>query len=415
MKETEKRLLDRFLRYSSIPSESKEGSEVVPSSEGQRKLAELLKSELLQMGLKDVTLSKESVLIAHLEGRKDMKAIGWIVHLDTADISLSPIVHPILVENYNGEEIKREKGNNITLETNPELRKHLGKNILFSDGSSVLGADDKAAISIVMEAINILVHNPSIPHGDIYLAFVPDEEVGLKGAKSMDLSLFPVDWAYTIDAQKKGEVVWETFNAGKAVINIEGISAHPMSSKGVLVNPILVSHTLISNLPERERPEYTEGREGFIWVKRITGDSSSSSLTLLIRDHDKDKYNHKKELIRNSIEKAKDKYPKAKVELIIEDTYSNLISSADKESKKAIDNLRSALKANGIEEIVTPMRGGTDGSYISTKGIFVPNYFTGAENFHSTSEFWPLEDGKASLLVTLTLMSGGNVFRHLDS
>ena len=402
----ERNLLQRFLRYSSIPSESKEGLSTVPSSPGQRELAELLKKELEAMGLSDISLSNESVLISHLKGNAPMPPIGWIAHLDTADISLSPVVNPILVENYQGQEIVQKNGKRITTSTNPELKKHIGKNILFSDGSSVLGADDKAAIAIIMEALSILTIDPSIPHGDIYIAFVPDEEVGLKGARAMDLSLFPVKWAYTIDCQGKGEIVWETFNAGKAEIIIQGVSAHPMSSKGVLVNPILIAHEIISSLPEKERPEYTEGREGFIWVKRITGDSSSAKLTLLIRDHDEEKYEEKKMIIKRAVEKASIDHPRSKIQLSIEDTYSNLLSSADRESMVAIDNLRSALKKNNIEEKPMAMRGGTDGSYISTKGIFVPNYFTGAENFHSTSEFWPLEDGKASLMVTLTLMTG---------
>ena len=308
------------------------------------------------------------------------------------------------MENYLEEEIKQKNGKRITTETNPELKKHIGKDILFSDGTSVLGADDKAAISIVMEAISIIIEN-SLEHGDIYLAFTPDEEVGLKGAKALDLSLFPVDWAYTIDCQEKGEVVWETFNAGKATVRIEGVSAHPMSSKGVLVNPILVTTDIISLLPEKQRPEETEGKEGFIWVKGIKGDSSNAELSILIRDHDKEKYEEKKRVIEEAVKVARSNNPRAKLTLEIEDTYSNLIESMNDKNRIAVDNLKAALKINGIEEKPMAMRGGTDGSFISTKGIFVPNYFTGASNFHSTSEFWPLEDGEASLKVTLSLMT----------
>ena len=237
----------------------------------------------------------------------------------------------------------------------------------------------------------------------------------MKGAKAMDLSLFPVDWGYTIDCQEKGEVVWETFNAGKVSIKIQGVSAHPMSSKGVLVNPILLAHSIISLLPEKERPENTEGKEGFIWVKGIKGDSSKAELSLLIRDHDKRKYEEKKSIIIKAIEETLERNPRGKIEYEIEDTYSNLIESMDRNNRIAVDNLRAALKANGIEEKVIAMRGGTDGSFISTKGIFVPNYFTGAANFHSTSEFWPLEDGEASLFVTLNLMTGGRYNKPIDS
>ena len=404
MNKNQTNLLNRFLKYSSIPSQSKEGVAEVPSTLGQFILAKELKKELEEMGLDSINLSSYGVLTARLKGNGDYPKIGWICHLDTADISLSEVVHPILVENYLEEEIKQKNGKRITTETNPELKKHIGKDILFSDGTSVLGADDKAAISIVMEAISIIMEN-SLEHGDIYLAFTPDEEVGLKGAKALDLSLFPVDWAYTIDCQEKGEVVWETFNAGKATVRIEGVSAHPMSSKGVLVNPILVATDIISLLPEKQRPEKTEGKEGFIWVKGIKGDSSNAELSILIRDHDKEKYEEKKRVIEEAVKVARSNNPRAKLTLEIEDTYSNLIEFMNDKNRIAVDNLKIALKINGIEEKPMAMRGGTDGSFISTKGIFVPNYFTGASNFHSTSEFWPLEDGEASLKVTLSLMT----------
>ena len=407
MNKNQTNLLNRFLKYSSIPSQSKEGVAEVPSTLGQFILAKELKKELEEMGLDSINLSSYGVLTARLKGNGDYPKIGWICHLDTADISLSETVHPFLVENYLEEEIKQKNGKRITTETNPELKKHIGKDILFSDGTSVLGADDKAAISIVMEAISIIIEN-SLEHGDIYLAFTPDEEVGLKGAKALDLSLFPVDWAYTIDCQEKGEVVWETFNAGKATVKIEGVSAHPMSSKGVLVNPILVATEIISLLPEKQRPENTGGKEGFIWIKGIKGDSSNAELSILIRDHDKAKYEKKKTIIEEAVHVAMDFNPRAKLTLEIEDTYSNLIESMNDKNRIAVDNLRSALKLNGIEEKPIAMRGGTDGSFISTKGIFVPNYFTGASNFHSTSEFWPLEDGEASLKVTLSLMTHKN-------
>ena len=404
MNKNQTNLLNRFLKYSSIPSQSKEGVAEVPSTSGQLVLAKELKKELEEMGLDNINLSSYGVLTARLKGNGDYPKIGWICHLDTADISLSEVVHPILVKNYQGEEIKQKNGKRITTETNPELKKHIGKDILFSDGTSVLGADDKAAISIVMEAISIIIEN-SLEHGDIYLAFTPVEEVGLKGAKALDLSLFPVDWAYTIDCQEKGEVVWETFNAGKATVRIEGVSAHPMSSKGVLVNPILVTTDIISLLPEKQRPEETEGKEGFIWVKGIKGDSSNAELSILIRDHDKEKYEEKKRVIEEAVKVARSNNPRAKLTLEIEDTYSNLIESMNDKNRIAVNNLKAALKINGIEEKPMAMRGGTDGSFISTKGIFVPNYFTGASNFHSTSEFWPLEDGEASLKVTLSLMT----------
>ena len=394
------------MKYSSIPSQSKEGVVSVPSTPGQLLLAQMLKKELEEMEMEDISLSENGVLIAHLKGNYISPTIGWISHLDTADIALSPIVHPILVEAYDGREIVQEEGRHITLHTNPELEKHIGKDILFSDGRSVLGADNKAAIAIIMEALSILSKNKDIPHGDIYVAFTPDEEVGLKGAKAMDLSLFPVDWGYTIDCQEKGEVVWETFNAGEAEVTFEGITAHPMSSKGVLVNPILMANDFLSLFSRDETPENTEGKEGFIYAKGIEGGARVCSLRLLIRDHSKKKYEEKKNTIRKNAEKIRELYPRGKVEVTISDTYGNILDAVTEDNRIAIHNLKEALKANGIEEIPLSMRGGTDGSFISTKGILVPNYFTGALNFHSSEELWPLEDGKASYLVTLSLMTG---------
>ena len=393
------------MRYSAIATESKANSPVVPSSSGQMDLAILLKKELEEMGLEEILLTEDAVLTAKLKGNKEGKKRGWICHLDTKDISLSPSVTPLLVENYDGKDVEQKYGT-ISTKDHPELLEYMGKDILFSEGNSVLGADDKAAISVVMEALSILTSSPSIPHGDIYVAFVPDEEVGLKGAKAMDISRFPVHWGYTIDCCRKGEVVWETFNAGEAEVTIRGVTAHPMSAKGVMVNPILIANDFISRFSPYETPECTEGKEGYIWVNNIKGDATLCRVYLNVRDHSREKYNEKMGRIERIAEEMKRKYPKAEISVRREDTYSNILDAVNDENKVAIEELRRALKENGIEEIPLSMRGGTDGSFISTKGILVPNYFTGAHNFHSTAEFWPLEDGEASLMVTLTLMKG---------
>ncbi|MGN1164391.1 MAG: peptidase T [Candidatus Ornithospirochaeta sp.] len=403
MTSIQRRLLERFLRYSAIPTESKAGSNIIPSSEGQMELALLLKKELEGMGLHDILLTRDAILTARLKGNRDGKKKGWICHLDTKDISLSPSVHPMLVEDYDGKDVEQKRGR-ISVNEHPELQEYMGKDILFSDGRSVLGADDKAAISIVMEALSILTSDPTIPHSDIFVAFVPDEEIGLKGAKAMDAARFPVDWGYTIDCCRKGEVVWETFNAGEAKVTIHGVTAHPMSAKGVMVNPILAANDFISLFSPAETPECTEGKEGYIWINNIQGDASVCTVFLNIRDHNREKYNEKKEKILLNAQMTREKYPKATIEVEVDDTYSNIIESVNEENRDAIDTLREALKENGIKEIPLSMRGGTDGSFISTKGILVPNYFTGAHNFHSTAEFWPLEDGEASLMVTLSLM-----------
>lgn len=410
MDSIEKRLLDRFLRYVSVPSQSRSDSLSVPSTGGQRELALLLSEEVEEMGLEEVFISEESVLTAKLpKNAEGFPAIGWICHLDTVDVGLSPTIRPMVVENYSGEEIKRPFGSPLNTTNTPELKDHIGKTIVFSDGSSVLGADNKSAISIVMEALSIISSSKEMEHGDIYVAFTPDEEVGLKGAKALDISRFPVDWAYTIDCCAKGEVVWETFNAGEAKVTIEGVTAHPMSSKGILVNPILIAHDFTSLLDRHETPENTEGKEGYIWLRGIEGNAKTCTITLSIRDHNREKYEEKKKRVEKFVERIQNGNPRSTISLSISDTYSNLLDCVNEKNSVAITNLKKALERNGIVEKPIAMRGGTDGSFISTKGILVPNYFTGALNFHSSKEFWPLEDGRSSLEVTLTLMTGGKL------
>ncbi|MBQ0071230.1 MAG: peptidase T, partial [Spirochaetales bacterium] len=401
-------LLENFLRYVGVPSQSKGGSSVVPSTEGQRELAALLEKELRALGLKDVHLSPCSVLTGFLPSNLDHPSpkVGWVTHLDTVDVGLSPVIHPLLVKNYQGGDILQnpETGATLFSKEHPELRSYLGDDILVSDGSSVLGADDKAAVSVVMTMLQILQECPSIPHGDIYVAFVPDEEVGLLGSKNMDYSRFPVDFAYTIDCCEKGEMVYETFNAGSAWLHIQGVSAHPMASKGNLVNPSMVALDFISQFDRSETPENTEGREGFIWVDKIETGVIDGLVSMKIRDHNKAKYEEKKSKIRKAMEEVQRLHPKAKLELKFEDVYANILDAVTEENRKCIDYLYAAFQMADVEPKVIPMRGGTDGSFISTKGILVPNYFTGAHNFHSKAEFLPLSSFEKSLEVTLNLV-----------
>lgn len=402
-------LLERFLRYVSITTQSNAAAGVVPSSPGQRVLAEMLADELRALGLVDVEVSEHAVVTSRLPSNLpegvDAPKIGWCVHMDTVNVGLSPDIHPQVIRNYQGGDILLNKDKDLWLRTaeHPEIEKYVGDDIVVTDGTSVLGADDKSAIANVMTALDI-VQREKRPHGDIYVTFVPDEELGELGARKLDVTKFPVDFAYTIDCCELGELVWETFNAGNAKLTVKGVPAHPMSSKGVMVNPILVVHDFINMLDRAETPEHTEGREGFIVLKTMQATPSQAVLTMKIRDHDKQKYEAKKAKLHAAAEYLRVMHPKAGIEIETSDSYANIADSIRPKNRIGIDRLYEAFKVLGIEAKTTPMRGGTDGSYLSVKGILTPNYFTGAHNFHSSCEFLPMGSWEKSLLVTLKLM-----------
>lgn len=407
----QKKLQERFLRYAAVPSQSCEGANVVPSTPGQRKLAELLKEDLAALGLVDLEISEFSVLTGRLPanlpaGYHAVPKVGWVTHLDTVNVCLSPEVHPQIIENYQGGDIclNKEKQIYLTVKEHPEIERYIGDNIIVSDGTSVLGADNKAAISNVMVALETLINDKSRYHGEIYVAFVPDEEVGLLGSKKMDFSKFPVDFAYTIDCCELGEVVYQTFNAGSAEVTIKGITAHPMSAKGVLVNPALVAVDLVNSFDRMQTPEHTEGLEGFIWVNGIEANVSEAKVSLKIRDHNKKLYEARKQQIRDAVEFLKLRHPKAVIGLTMSDTYANIEDAVREDNKKCIDFIYQAMDELGITPKTIAMRGGTDGSFISSKGILTPNYFTGAHNFHSNCEFMPMSAVEKSCQMTLKLI-----------
>lgn len=403
-----KTLVDNFFRYLAIPSQSKEGSNKIPSSEGQEKLARLLAKELQKLGLVDIAINEYGVIQARLPKNSDYtQAIGWVCHLDTVDVGLSDEIHPKVIKNYQGGNITLNSEANIILnpEENPEILKYIGDDIIVSDGKSVLGADNKAAIANVITAISYLNVNKNIEHGDIYLAFVPDEEIGLRGSRKIDFNKFKADFAYTIDCCELGELVYETFNAASASISIEGVSAHPMSAKNVLVNPIMIANDFINLLNRAETPEHTEGKEGYIRVTDIESDVLTAKINLNIRDHSREKYDQKKSYLISAIDLLQKQNPKAKISIEIKDIYSNILDNVKDTNKVAIAKLFRTFNKLGIKPKIILMRGGTDGSYLSTRGILTPNYFTGAHNFHSNKEFLPIDSFYKSLLVTIDLMT----------
>ena len=399
------KLVENFLKYVAIPSQSDEKNKDVPSSLGQLELGKVLETDLKDLGLSDISINQFGVVQARLPRRDEgKKSLGWVAHLDTVDVGLSDKIHPQIIKNYDGKDINLNENVVFSIKENPEVLAYIGDDIIFTDGTSVLGADNKAAIANIMTALWYLKENPQINHGEIYIAFVPDEEIGLRGSRKIDFDKFKVDYAYTIDCCELGELIYETFNAASGNLKIKGIPAHPMSAKGNLVNPIMIAHDFIAMLDRAKMPENTENREGYIWVTDINSDVLNLRLDFNIRNHDREKFEASKTYLYKITDLLKERYKKADIEIQIEDVYDNIADSMNDENKIAVERLKEIFKKLEIEPKIIPMRGGTDGSFLSTVGIFTPNYFTGAHNFHSNKEFLPINSFYKSFLVTLELM-----------
>ncbi|AUU90923.1 peptidase T [Phytobacter diazotrophicus] len=395
-------LTQRFFRYLAITSQSDAAATTLPTTPGQLDMARALAQELQTLGLDEIVLDEHATVTAVKKGTvPGAPRIGFITHIDTVDVGLSPDIHPQILR-FKGEDLCLNASKDIWLrvEEHPEINAYLDEEIIFSDGTSVLGADNKAAVTVVMTLLENLTAEQQ--HGDIVVAFVPDEEVGLRGAKALDLKRFDVDFAWTIDCCEKGEIVFENFNAASASIHFTGVTAHPMSAKGVLVNPLLMAMDYISHFDRQQTPEHTEGREGYVWFNGMEAVQGHAHLSASIRDFDKASFERRKQQIADVAKKIAAQYPTAKVEYSISDIYSN-ISNAIGEDKRAIDLLFEAMTTLGITPKPTPMRGGTDGAALSAKGLLTPNFFTGAHNFHSQFEFLPVKSFEASYQVALQL------------
>ncbi|HHG8624076.1 TPA: peptidase T [Raoultella ornithinolytica] len=388
-------LTQRFFRYLAISSQSDPRATTLPTTPGQHEMARELADELSRLGLDDIVIDDHATVTAVKRGNvPGAPRIGFITHIDTVDVGLSPDIHPQILR-FTGDDLclNSEKQIWLRVAEHPEILAYPDEEIIFSDGTSVLGADNKSAVTVVMTVLENLT--PEHRHGDIVVAFVPDEEVGLRGAKALDLSRFAVDFAWTIDCCELGEIVYENFNAAAAEIRFTGVTAHPMSAKGVLVNPLLMAADYISHFDRLQTPEHTAGREGYVWFNGIQGDQNSTLLQASIRDFDSESFLRRKQQIGDVAEKIAAQYPTASVEFSIGDTYSN-ISNAIGDDRRAIDLMFEAMESIGVTPKPTPMRGGTDGAALSAKGLLTPNLFTGAHNFHSKFEFLPLRAFEAS-------------------
>ncbi|VEB24112.1 peptidase T [Avibacterium volantium] len=400
----QQQLIDRFFRYLAISSQSDASNPTVPSSQGQWEMAKLLAKELQELGVQDVEIDQHANVTGVLKGTKaNATAIGFCAHMDTVDVALSPHISP-QIQTFNGQDLQLNAEQNIWLKVaeHPEILPYQGQEIIFSDGTSVLGADNKAAIANIMTALSIIKQN-NIATGDIYIAFVPDEEIGLRGAKLLDLNKFKPQFAYTIDCCELGEVVYENFNAASASITIQGVSAHPMSAKNVLINPILVAQDFIALFDRSQTPECTENKEGYWWFNHFEANQSQAELSIAIRDFDKAQFEQRKAFIEQAVQQIQQRYPRAVINCKISDIYGNIANSLG-EDRRSIDLLFNAMAQINVAPKVIPMRGGTDGAALSVKGITTPNYFTGAHNFHSRFEFLPVKSFVKSCELTLKLI-----------
>lgn len=406
-------IVDRFLQYTRInttTSREKGASGIMPSSDGQMTLARLLKGELEALGLVDIELRDNAILTATLpsnlpKGQKEqVKTVSFFAHLDTSAEQTNDTKAQIV--SYQGGDIclNKELGITLKLAEFPELANYVGDDILVTDGTSLLGADDKAAIAAIMDALSFLVANPQIPHGDVKVAFLPDEEQGLRGAKAFDVDAFGADFGYTLDCCGIGEFVHENWNAGDVVITFTGQSAHPMSAKGKLKNSLLMAHKFISMLPEGEAPQYTEGTEGYYWVKEMSGNSAKTVLKMDVRDFTKADYKARMDFLKNLAESCDTLWGKGTVSISLADRYQNVANSLEGDAGFPIEIAKLAYARNNIEMKAIPMRGGYDGAVLSQKGLPCPNIFTGAHNFHSIYEYLPVKSLKAASAVVVDVI-----------
>lgn len=385
-------VVNRFLRYVQFETTSDENSETCPSTEGQLIFAQELVKELHELGLSDAQVDNNSYVMATLPGNTNKKVpvIGFISHLDTAPDFSGKNVKPQIIKNYRGGDILLNKEKNIYLRENhfPELKLYYNQDLITTDGTTLLGADDKAGIAEIISAVAYLIKHPEIEHGPIRIGFTPDEEIG-KGARKFDVQRFAADYAYTVDGSQLGELETENFNAASATITIKGINVHTGSAKNKMVNSLLLAQELLNRFPAREVPSKTAGHEGFYHLHNMTGSIEKTVLKFLIRDHDRRKFNYRKEFIESCCKYINKKYGYDYVTLNLKDSYYNM-KEIIAQHPHVFELALKALQELHIKPILTPIRGGTDGAHLSYMGLPTPNLFTGGHNFHGKYEFIPI-------------------------
>lgn len=391
------------MRYVAINTRSDDKSKVTPSTPNQMKLAKLLQKELEELGL-TTELDDHAYLFGTLPSNieSETKTIAFLAHLDTANFN-SENVNPRVIEYKGGDIELNEGGKTMAVRDFPNLASYIGQRLVVTDGTTLLGADDKAGIAEIMAALKILKDNPTIPHGEIKVAFTPDEEIG-RGPALFDVEKLGADLGYTVDGGPLGELQFENFNAASADITVRGRSVHPGSAKNKMKNAILIACEFNAALPAEERPEHTEGYEGFFHLDEMNGRVEETILNYIIRDHDMDKFQAKKERMNKTAQNLNKKYGEGTVEVTMSDSYYNMKEKIEP-YMYIVENAKQAFEMAGVQPQISPVRGGTDGAQLSYKGLPCPNIFTGGENFHGEFEFISVESMEKAVEVILNIIA----------
>ena len=399
-------IVNRFLKYVSFDTQSDEASSSTPSTEKQFRLAEYLVEELRAVGLEEVEMDTQGYVYATLPSNVEhaVPTIGFIAHIDTSPDASGANVQPRIVQNYDGTDIVLDAKAGIvtTVEKFPELLRHVGEDIIVTDGHTLLGADDKAGIAEIVSAMAYLVQHPEVKHGRVRVAFNPDEEIG-RGAHQFDVERFGCEWAYTMDGGEVGELEFENFNAASARIDITGVSVHPGFAKDKMVNAARLATELVQKMPAAEVPEATTGYEGFFHLTGLSGSVERATLNFIIRDHDRERFEARKAMLRGLVQGMNLKYGYEAIALQLDDTYYNMREKVEP-VMHIIDIAREAMEAAGVEPQIKAIRGGTDGAQLSFMGLPCPNVFAGGLNFHGPHEFLPIPNLKKACEVVINIV-----------
>ena len=400
------KLIDRFLRYVAVDTQSNPESESQPSAAKELDLLKMLRDELIAMGV-EATLDEWGYVMATIPSNcgKDVPAVGFIAHADTAPDASGADIHPQIIENYDGSdiELKGVPGLSLKVSEFPELEMYKGQTLITTDGTTLLGADDKAGIAEIMNAVQYIVEHPEFKHGDIKIGFTPDEEIG-RGVVKFDVAKFGAKYAYTLDGGQVGELEYENFNAAAATVTIQGRNVHPGTAKGKMKNAILIGMELNALLPVDQRPEYTCGYEGFFHLISFKGEVETATFSYIIRDHDMALYEQKKAYMQKCVDFINEKYGEGTATVEIKHQYYNMRKEVEPHYH-IVEKAMKAMEMEGIVPKIQPIRGGTDGANLSFMGLPCPNIFAGGHNFHGKMEYVPLESMEKASKVILNIIS----------
>ena len=397
-------LIERFLNYTKFDTQSAEDSNTTPSTAKQLAFAEYLKKELEQEGLDEVEMDEKGYIYATLKAntKDDVPVVGFISHYDTSPDCSGANIKPQIVNHYDGTDILLSEGIVMSPKKFPELLQHVGEDLIVTDGTTLLGADDKAGIAEIVQAMVYLKEHKEIKHGKIRIAFNPDEEIGM-GAHHFDVEKFGCQWGYTMDGGEVGELEFENFNAASAKVHFKGVSVHPGYAKDKMVNANLLAMEFAAMLPAEERPETTEGYQGFYHLLGIQGNIENATLSYIIRDHDRDRFDDRKHTIERCVKAMNEKYGEGTVTADVKDQYYNMKEKIEPDNMHVIDLVLHAMQATGVAPKVKPIRGGTDGAQLSFKGLPCPNIFAGGINFHGPYEFVPVQSMEKAMQVVVKI------------